>query len=541
MADRAIVYLGSIPLETDILSTNKFSIIGLTKLAAAIMESNTYFNGLACTPTSPESLTVNIAPGEIYSLQNVDGTAYSSISADTTHSILKQGILMDVVTFMMTAPITSGMSVNYLIQVAYQDTDSNAVALPYYNSANPTQAWSGPNNSGATQNTVRSGVCTVALKTGVTATTGTQVTPAADTGYVGVYVITVAYGQATITTVNISHASNAPFLPSNGLVAGIQSGALLYAADTGTANVYAAAYYPAITALTDGVKVVFKAKTSNAGTSTFSPNGLTAYPIYSHAHQALQGGEIIANGLIEVEWNSTLTAWVLCGNSGGSTPVLAGTQTNHAVNLGQLNAISGRYITTQQFLTTGTYTRSTGANKVHIRLWGAGASGTGSSVAGTGASSGAAGGFIEGWFDISALSTMAIVIGAGVTAIPANSSATGISGGTSTIASLGLTANGGSSLAGGSAVSSLYSAIILLQGQGSQGAQTTSLGGNGGSSFSTYGGLPHSNGSGGQGGFPGSGGAGASNPYASGAGADGYCVIEEYTRWRFMRWLKAEL
>ncbi|TKI03592.1 phage tail protein, partial [Martelella alba] len=337
MADRIIVYPGAIPLETDILSTNKFSMIGLAKLAAAIMGSTTYLNGLACTPTSPASLSVNVAPGEIYSLQNIDNTAYSSIDADTTHAILKQGILLDAVSLTMTSPITSGMSVNYLVQIAYQDTDSDAVTLPYYNSANPTQAWSGPNNSGAAQNTVRSGVCTVALKTGVTAITGTQVTPSPDTGYVGAYVITVAYGQTTITAANIALASNAPFLPSNGLVSGIQSGALLYAADTGTANAYAVAYSPAITALTDGVKVVFKAKTANTGASTFSPNGLTAYPIYSHANQALQGGEIVANGLIEVEWNSTLTAWVLCGNSGGALPVLAATKTNQAVNLGQLN------------------------------------------------------------------------------------------------------------------------------------------------------------------------------------------------------------
>ena len=82
--DRQIVYPGAIPLETDLLNTNKNAMIGLSKLAAAILGTSTFLNGLACTPTGPASLQVYVAPGEIYSLQNIDGTAYSSIAADTT-------------------------------------------------------------------------------------------------------------------------------------------------------------------------------------------------------------------------------------------------------------------------------------------------------------------------------------------------------------------------------------------------------------------------------------------------------------------------
>lgn len=210
--DRQIVYPGAIPLEVDLLNSNKYALVGLSKLAAAILGTSTMLNGLACVPDAPASLNVSVGAGEIYSLQNVDGTAYSSLAADTAHQILKQGIRMDAGLLSCPAPGTAGQSINYLIQVTYTDTDSGATVLPYYNASNPTQAYSGPANSGTAQNTVRKGVCTVAVKAGIAATTGTQTTPAPDAGYVGAWVVTVANGQTSITSGNISLYSGAPFI-----------------------------------------------------------------------------------------------------------------------------------------------------------------------------------------------------------------------------------------------------------------------------------------------------------------------------------------
>lgn len=336
--DRQIVYPGAIPLETDLLNTNKYAMIGIAKLASTVMGVNTYLRGLSCTASSPASMIINIARGEIYSLQNIDNTAYSSLPADTVNTILKQGVILTTTPFTLTAPTTAGQSINYLIQVAYQDVDTGATVLPYYNAANPSQAYSGPNNSGVAQYTARTGVCVVSLKSGVAAITGTQTTPSADAGYTEAWVITVAQGATTITSANIAVALNAPFLPVSGLVDGIQRNAMTFASDTGSANAYVASYLPNLPTIADGIRLTFKAKTANTGASTFSPNGSASAPVYSHANQALQGGEIAANGLVEVEWNSTNSAWILCGNSGGATPVLAGTQSNHAVNLGQGNA-----------------------------------------------------------------------------------------------------------------------------------------------------------------------------------------------------------
>jgi len=210
--DRQLIYPGQIPLETDLLGTNKNMMIALSKMCAAVLGTATQLNGLACAPNIPAALNVIVGNGEIYSLQNIDGTAYSSIAADTTHTILKQGILLDPVTLSCPAPATAGFSINYLVQVAYTDTDTNAVVLPYYNASNPSQAYSGPANAGTTNNTVRKGVCSVSVKAGIAATTGTQVTPAADAGSVGAYVVTVANGQATIVAGNIATVSGAPFI-----------------------------------------------------------------------------------------------------------------------------------------------------------------------------------------------------------------------------------------------------------------------------------------------------------------------------------------
>ena len=210
--DRVQVFPGAIPLETDLLNTNKNTMVGLAKLAAAMLGTSTQVNGLSVIPTGPASLQVNVTPGEIYQLVNLDGTAYSSLAADTTHQIVKQGILLDQVALSCPAPATAGFSINYLIEATYSDVDALPVVLPYYNASNPAVAYSGPANAGTTNNTVRQGKVTLTAKAGIAATTGAQTTPAPDAGYVGLYVVTVANGQTQITAPNIVQATSAPVI-----------------------------------------------------------------------------------------------------------------------------------------------------------------------------------------------------------------------------------------------------------------------------------------------------------------------------------------
>jgi hypothetical protein len=212
MMDRQINYPGQVPLETDLLQSNQNVMIGLAKLSQAIFGTAGMATGFGTTQTVVPSLNVLVAPGEVYIQQNLEATAISSLPQDLTHSIVKQGILLDAATIAIAPPGTGGFSINYLIQVAYQDSDSGSTVLPYYNASNPSVAYSGPANSGTAQPTVRKGVAVVTAKAGTAATTGTQTTPSPDAGKLGLFVVTVANGASTIVNANISNYAGAPLL-----------------------------------------------------------------------------------------------------------------------------------------------------------------------------------------------------------------------------------------------------------------------------------------------------------------------------------------
>jgi hypothetical protein len=210
--DRNIVYPGSIPLDTDILYPNRNAMVGIAALSAAVLGQGPVADGLACTPTAPASLTVVVGPGSITQLTSVDATAYGSLGADVTDQIVKTGINLQATSFGLTAPASSGQSINYLIEATFGESDTGAVVLPYVNAANTSQPYSGPNNSGTAQNTQRIQRVQLQLKPGAAAAAGTQSTPAVDTGWVGLYVITVNYGQSAVTAASIAPAAGAPFV-----------------------------------------------------------------------------------------------------------------------------------------------------------------------------------------------------------------------------------------------------------------------------------------------------------------------------------------
>jgi len=157
---------------------------------------------------------VQVGLGRIYSPLAVDTGTYGSLPADPT-VILKQGILAAPVTLNTPAPVTAGFSINYLVEAQYADVDGNSSVLAFYNAANPASPLAGPGGLGASSTTQRFGTAAVQIKAGIAATTGTQTTPAPDSGFVGLYVVTVANGAVTITSGNIAQAPGAPFISSN--------------------------------------------------------------------------------------------------------------------------------------------------------------------------------------------------------------------------------------------------------------------------------------------------------------------------------------
>jgi len=210
--DRNIVYPGAIPLDTDLLSINRNTMIALGFLMRATLGTGIVVDGLACTPTIPTSMSVQVMPGSLIQMSVVDATSYGSLSADTTDPLIKMGINLTPQYFELQAPVNSGYAVDYLIQACLQESDQDLIVLPYYNAANPSQPYSGPANSGLPQATLRSQSVQFLLKSGVPSSAGTQLTPAADQGWVGLYMITASYGQTTIVSGNITTLPTAPFI-----------------------------------------------------------------------------------------------------------------------------------------------------------------------------------------------------------------------------------------------------------------------------------------------------------------------------------------
>lgn len=210
--DRNIVYPSCIPLDTDILSINRNTMMGIGFLAQAVLGTSTVVDGLLCQSTLPASMSVVVAPGSITQFGPTDIFAYGSLPADATDMVVKMGINTTATEFTLTAPPGVGQSLNYLVEASFQEADGMPIILPYYNAGNPAQSFSGPSNSGTSQNTVRTQRVQLQIKAGTPGNTGSQTTPAADSGWVGLYQISVAYGQTQLTTANITVIPTAPFL-----------------------------------------------------------------------------------------------------------------------------------------------------------------------------------------------------------------------------------------------------------------------------------------------------------------------------------------
>lgn len=198
--------------------------------------------------------------------------------------------------------------------------------------------------------------------------------------------------------------------------------------------------------------------------------------------------------------------------------------------LSQLKAsLGGRLLSVKSFTASGTYTKTPGTSHVRVKVWGAGGGGANTSTSGQAAGGGCGGGYAEGYYDTSEITTLTVTVGSGGAGVAAGITGTGGTGGASSFGSI-ISATGGT----GSTPSSAGGVgsggnIINFSANPSQGTLTLGVAGLGGASFSSSTAAPHTTIKGDDGSFPGGGGAGGNNAYASGKGAPGYVVIEEYS------------
>ncbi len=213
--NRIIAYPGSLPKSADFLNAQRNAMIAGGAILQAVFGTSAVASGFICSALAVPGMGVQVSAGALTQYTTVDATAYGELPADLTEFIVKQGINLDPVTLNMGAPTTAGQSIAYLIEAAFAETDGTPVVLPYVNAANPSQPYAGPSNSGVAQNTTRNQTVTLTVKAGEAAATGSQTPPAADSGYVPLFVVTVAYGQTALTASNIAQHPNAPFLQAN--------------------------------------------------------------------------------------------------------------------------------------------------------------------------------------------------------------------------------------------------------------------------------------------------------------------------------------
>jgi hypothetical protein len=287
---RVETYVGQQVYEWLFSAQAQNTMTGIAKVCAALFGTAGIVNGLACAPTSPAGMTVQIAAGEIYQMAYLEATACGTLPTNTASQILKQGIQLGTFTTpAFAATLTSGQSINYLIEAQYQDSDisldptdgDSPVVLQFYNAESPATPWSGPNDSGATSNTFRDGIVAYTIKAGAAATTGSQVTPTPDTGWIGLWVVTVPYGATTLTTANIAQYAGAPVLP-NGILQSVLTGNLTYGIDGGTANTIQAKFPIPVTTLVDGMDVWVKiaaGQQPSRRTRVLSPRRRSSVPL----------------------------------------------------------------------------------------------------------------------------------------------------------------------------------------------------------------------------------------------------------------------
>lgn len=86
---------------------------------------------------------------------------------------------------------------------------------------------------------------------------------------------------------------------------GLQDGAEVYAASSAGSDTYAITLSPVPTAYHNGMTLKFKADVANTGAATLNVNSLGAVSLVTSVGTALATGDIVANQIVEVIYNST--------------------------------------------------------------------------------------------------------------------------------------------------------------------------------------------------------------------------------------------
>lgn len=201
--DRAIVYAGAIPMDTDLLRAGRYAKESLGYLAEMLFGSGAMAaTGLTCTPSSA-ALSVTMGAGSIIAPGVVDeaaiGGAGGGLDADPTSLACQYVNAVDVVVTLPSAGITC------TIYAVCSENDTDETVLPFYNADAPAQTLAGVANGGASLPTRRTG--TMAF---VAATTA----PSAPAGGVVVPLYTMTVSADATTLISVTPQAGKVFWPT---------------------------------------------------------------------------------------------------------------------------------------------------------------------------------------------------------------------------------------------------------------------------------------------------------------------------------------
>ncbi len=300
---------------------------GYACLIDAILGDTTELNGFACTPTMSPSLTVNVAPGQIYSLQEIDatdfGTAPSLIPADP-RTIMKFAYKLDSTPFTFVPPTTPGQSRNDLIQIAFQEVDGDSTAVPFFGGIVETTVLTptGSTNVPIPQPSVDTNVnverldnVVITVVQGTPAATGFQTTPTPTGSATGAIVITTTQGVSTINTGQIAIYPGAPFilekLKDKAGGPEVQVSAYNYAPDIGTLNNLVVTLTPAVTAYKGGLFVITSPAFTNTAAPSLNVNGVGNVAITRPDGTIPPAGDIISNSMQVFYYDNFTSRWII--------------------------------------------------------------------------------------------------------------------------------------------------------------------------------------------------------------------------------------
>jgi hypothetical protein len=115
-------------------------------------------------------------------------------------------------------------------------------------------------------------------------------------------IVIVVYDGTNFQVLNVTSSGT---ITSSQLAEAARNSSNQYAADSGTANVYAVSLTPAATSYMGGMVVRFKAGNANTGGATLNVNALGAKSVLKNGASALVAGDIVANQMCVCVYDGT--------------------------------------------------------------------------------------------------------------------------------------------------------------------------------------------------------------------------------------------